>query len=129
MSDFRSAVRFGHCFDNTIWFIVMLVSVWFPMRLASIKTPMSLIISQDNSNLVTSPRRSLNIFGTKFPLQYELFTTWRFRKYTFDCLFPQLYLHHFSSAAYVAEITRTTLSMDKPQFKVTFRQPAFPLTQ
>lgn len=121
-------VNVGLPFSCPIWtllltvlygFVVMLVSVWFPMRLVSIKAPMSLIISQDNSNLVTSPRRSLNIFGTKFPLQYELFSTWRFRKYNLRLLVSAIiFTSLFICGLYVAEITRTTLSMEKPQFKV-----------
>jgi hypothetical protein len=44
-------------------------------------SPVSLISTSDNSNFVTSPKRSFNIFGKNIPLQYEFFTVWRFRKY------------------------------------------------
>ncbi len=52
-----------------------------PMKRMSKKAPLSLIIAQDNSNLVSSPRRSFRIFGKSFPYHYELYSTWRFRKY------------------------------------------------
>lgn len=43
--------------------------------------PVSLISTADNSNFVTSPRRSFNLFAKNIPLQYELYSIWRFRKY------------------------------------------------
>ncbi len=46
-----------------------------------LKPPIALITTADNSNFVSSPRRSFNIFSKNMPLHYELFTTWRFRKY------------------------------------------------
>lgn len=46
-----------------------------------IKPPIALITTADNSNFVSSPRRSFNIFAKKMPLNYEAYTTWRFRKY------------------------------------------------
>ncbi len=99
--------------------IVLLLSVWFPMRLMSIKEPMSLIVSQDNSNLVSSPRRSIKIFGTKFPLQYEMFSTWRFRKYNLRLIVSAvLFTSLFISGLYIAEITRVTLSHEKAQFTI-----------
>ena len=61
--------------------IAVIASVWLPMKWMAHKTPMSLIIAQDNSNLVTSPRRSFNILGKSMPFHYETFTTWRFRTY------------------------------------------------
>ncbi len=99
--------------------IVLLLSVWFPMRLMSLKPPMSLIVSQDNSNLVSSPRRSLRIFGTKFPIQYEMFSTWRFRKYNLRLLVSAvIFTSLFISGLYIAEITRVTLSHEEPQFQI-----------
>lgn len=106
--------------------IVLLASVWFPMRLMSIKPPMSLIVSQDNSNLVSSPRRSLNIFGTKFPLQYEMFTTWRFRKYNLRLLVSAvIFTSLFIAGLYIAEITRVTLSHEEAQFTVDLTETGY----
>ena len=99
--------------------IVLLVSVWFPMRIMAIKTPMSLIVSQDNSNLVSSPRRSLNIFGSKFPLNYEIYTSWRFRKYNLRLLVSAIiFTSLFMCGLYIAEITRVTLANDSAQYEV-----------
>lgn len=99
--------------------IILLFSVWFPMKLMAIKTPMSLIVSQDNSNLVSSPRRSLKLYGTKFPFHYEFFSTWRFRKYNLRLLVSAvIFTSLFISGLYIAEITRVTLSHEKPQFEI-----------
>lgn len=99
--------------------IVLLFSVWFPMKIMAIKPPMTLIVSQDNSNLVSSPRRSLNIFGSKFPLNYELYSTWRFRKYNLRLLVSAIiFTSLFMCGLYIAEITRVTLANDTPQYTV-----------
>lgn len=62
-------------------FAVVYLSVYLPMKSLSRKTPLSLITSEDNSNLVSSPRRSFRIFGKRFPRDYELFGFWRYRFY------------------------------------------------
>ena len=98
---------------------VLLVSVYFPMRIVSLRAPMSLIAAEDNSNLVSSPRRSFNIFGTKFPLLYEIFSTWRFRMYNLRLLVSAvIFTSLFISGLYIAEITRDTLAEEKPQFEL-----------
>ena len=107
--------------------IVLLVSVWFPMKIMAVKPPMSLIVSNDNSNLVSSPRRSINIFGSKFPLQYEIFSAWRFRKYNLRLLVSAIiFTSLFISGLYIAEITRITLSHEKPQFEVDLTDTGMP---
>lgn len=99
--------------------VVLLFSVWFPMKIMAIKPPMTLIVAQDNSNLVSSPRRSLNIFGSKFPLNYEMYTSWRFRKYNLRLLVSAvIFTSLFICGLYVAEITRVTLANDQPQYTV-----------
>ena len=61
--------------------VVALVGVLLPMKLLSRKTPMSLIIAQDNSNLISSPRRTKFVIGERFLKIYESLGMWRFRKY------------------------------------------------
>ena len=99
--------------------IVLLASVFFPMRIMAVRMPMTLIVAQDNSNLVSSPRRSLNIFGSKFPLNYEMYSTWRFRKYNLRLLVSAvIFTSLFICGLYVAEITRVTLANDSPQYTI-----------
>ncbi len=61
--------------------LLVLASTYIPMKAMASKPPIELIYAQDNSNLVTSPRRSFKVFGKKFPKYYELFGMWRFRRY------------------------------------------------
>lgn len=61
--------------------LIVLAAVYYPMKSISKKPPVSLITTQDNSNLVTSPKVSFKIFGTSFPFKYELFSVLRYKKY------------------------------------------------
>ena len=62
-------------------YTVVLISAGSAMGSMLFSAPVSLITTADNSNFVTSPRRSFNIFAKKIPLQYEAYSIWRFRKY------------------------------------------------
>ncbi len=65
-----------------VWlFCVILLAVFPSVKFLATRTPNSLIIAGDNSNYVSSPRYSFKIFRKKFPLHYELFGFWRFRRY------------------------------------------------
>lgn len=97
--------------------IAVIASVWLPMKWMSRKTPMSLIIAQDNSNLVTSPRRSFNILGKSMPLHYETYTTWRFRTYFVKLIatataFSALFL----CGLYIRQMVQTNLNNTITEF-------------
>lgn len=105
---------------------VILASVWTPMKVMSIKDPMSLIITEDNSNLVTSPRRSFNIFAEKFPTKYEFYSLWRFRKYNIQVLTSAIvFCALFIMGLYMADIYTTDLEYPRPQFTVDLTQSGF----
>ena len=100
--------------------IAVVASVWLPMKWMSIKTPMSLIVAQDNSNLVTSPRRSFSILGKSMPLHYETYTTWRFRTYFIKLIatataFSALFL----CGLYIRQMVQTTLNDSITEFELT----------
>ncbi len=57
------------------------IAVYAPIKRLASRPPVELIVAQDNSNMVSSPRRSLRIFNKSFPYHYELFSVWRFRGY------------------------------------------------
>ncbi len=61
--------------------LVAIIGVYLPMKILSRKTPMSLIIAEDNSNLISSPRSTRFVAGSKFLKIYEALGVWRFRKY------------------------------------------------
>ncbi len=99
--------------------IVVLVSVFFPMRIMAIRQPMSLIVTQDNSNLVSSPKYSINVFKKKFPTMYELYSSWRFRKYAASTLVISIvFCAFFIMGLYLANIYTTDLNYKRPDFTV-----------
>jgi len=96
---------------------VVLISVWMPMRWMSTRQPMSLIITEDNSNLVTSPIRSINLLNKTFPTQYEFYSIWRFRKYSVQLLTTAIvFCALFIMGLYLADIYTTDLEYPRPQF-------------
>ncbi len=81
------AIGIGRLPFALLWtFIVVLVAVLPSVKILSAKTPVSLIAAEDNSNLVSSPRRSKRLFGKKYPFHYELLSFFRFRKYYVNLL-------------------------------------------
>jgi hypothetical protein len=106
--------------------VVILASCWTPMKIMSVKDPMGLIITEDNSNLVTSPQRSFNIFGEKFPTKYELYSLWRFRKYNVQILTTAIvFCALFIMGLYMANIYTTDLEYPRPQFEVNLNDSGF----
>jgi len=99
--------------------IVIAASVWGPMKAMSVKDGMKLIVTEDNSNLVSSPRASLNVFGEKFPTKYELYSIWRFRKYNIQLLSTAIvFCALFIMGLYVADIFAKDLTYPRPQFTI-----------
>lgn len=97
--------------------VVVLAAVFFPMRVTSFRNPMSLIITEDNSNLVTSPRKSFNLLGKSFPGHYEMYSLWRFRKYNAQLLTSAIiFCALFICGLYLANIYTTDLNYPRTQF-------------
>lgn len=99
--------------------IVVTVAVFFPMRVMAVRMPMTLIVTQDNSNLVSSPSKSVNVFKRKFPTFYEALSSWRFRKYSANLLLTAIvFCAIFIMGLYLAEIYTTDLEYNRPEFTV-----------
>lgn len=99
--------------------IIVFLAVRVPTERLSRRTPMSLIAAQDNSNLVSSPKRSFKIFNKSFPYHYELFTTWRFRKYFLRTLVASiLFTSIFLCAVYVGYMKKTDEAVVGPEYLV-----------
>ena len=106
---------------------VILCSVWTPMKIMSVKDPMSLIVTEDNSNLVSSPQVSFNIFGENFPTKYEFYSIWRFRKYNIQLLTTAIvFCALFIMGLYMADIYTTDLEYPRPQFTVDLSKTGYP---
>lgn len=101
--------------------VVVTISVISPMRIMSMRTPMSLIRTEDNSNLVSSPRRSFNILGKKFPAHYEIYSIWRFRKYNIQLLTSAIaFCALFIVGLYLGKVYDTSIEFSKPQYTLDF---------
>lgn len=104
--------------------VITMLSVYFPMKVMSLRQPMKLIIAEDNSNLVTSPRRSVNILEKSFPQKYEALSLLRFRKYLASLLITaSLMCALFISGIYLYRLTGRAIesfTSEKEQFKVNF---------
>ncbi|MBE6587733.1 MAG: ABC transporter permease [Ruminococcaceae bacterium] len=97
--------------------LVVLISVIMPMRITSMRNPMSLIVTEDNSNLVTSPRKSFNLLGKSFPGHYEMYSLWRFRKYNIQLLTSAIiFCALFICGLYLANIYTTDLNYPRAQY-------------
>jgi len=106
--------------------VVIVASVWTPMKLIAIKDPMTLIVTEDNSNLVTSPRASLSIFGEKFPTRYEFYSLWRFRKHVVQLLTTAIvFCALFIMGLYMSEIYATDLNYPRAQFAIDFKESGY----
>ena len=125
----------GFAFHFSLWaflevalfnLVVVLVSVWMPMRVMAIRQPMTLIVTEDNSNLVTSPMRSLNLMKGKFPTYYEFCSIWRFRKYSVQLLTTAIvFCALFICGLYYADIDERKLEYPRPQFTVDLSRTGF----
>jgi hypothetical protein len=100
--------------------LVVTVAVFFPMRVMAVRMPMTLIVTEDNSNLVSSPKNSKNVFQKKFPSYYETISSWRFRKYSTNLLLTAIvFCAIFIMGLYLANIFQTQYDYRKPEYKIT----------
>lgn len=84
------------------------------------RTPVALLTAADNSNYVSSPRRSFRIFGKSFPYHYELYGFVRFRKYyAMVLLSAVLFTSLFSCGLFFADMKRAEGEAAHPAFTVT----------
>ena len=101
----------------------VLAAVCRPMRRLSHRTPIRMLTGQDASGLVSSPRRSLRLFGASFPGRYELFTFWRMRKYYAGLILSAvLFSALFVSGLYIARIQESRA--DVPAYEYIISYPA-----
>lgn len=102
--------------------VVVVAAVWLPMKATSRKWPMSLIISEDNSNYVSSPRMSSSLMSSKsFPHSYELLGLWRYRKYYLKLLLIAIsFSALFICGLYVAQMNRTAETRDLNEYSIVY---------
>ncbi|MBQ4112005.1 MAG: ABC transporter permease [Clostridia bacterium] len=102
--------------------IAVISSVWFPMRKMSKQPPVRHLQAGDNTNLVSSPRRSFFLFGEDFPGKYELYGFWRMRKYYLRLVLSAiLFAAFFISGLYIAELETYHSELDPFEYVVAYR--------
>ena len=100
-------------------FIISVIGAYLPMKVVSRKTPLSLISSEDNANLASSPRKSVDLLGKIFPKHYEFLSLWRFRKHYVKILLSSvLFTSIFVCGIYVSDMFQTRLSQPIREFTV-----------
>ena len=100
-------------------FIISVIGAYLPMKMVSKKTPLSLISSEDNANLASSPRRSVDLLGRIFPKHYEFLSLWRFRKHYAKILLTSvLFTSVFVCGIYVSDMFETSVSQPIYEFTV-----------
>ncbi len=87
--------------------LVVILGVVPSARHLSTQPPVALIAAADNSNFVTSPRRSYKIFNKSFPRHYEILSFSRFRTYYISLIAAAvLFTSMFSCGMSIAEALR-----------------------
>ena len=104
-----------------LWILcVVLVSAVPGIFLLTRQTPVTLLTAADNSNYVSSPRKSFRIFRKSFPFHYELYGFIRFRKYyAMVLLSAVLFTSLFSCGVFFSDMKRTEGEADRPAFSVS----------
>lgn len=104
-----------------ITYIIAIISACLSVGSLFIKPPVALITTADNSNFVSSPRRSFAIFAKKMPLHYELYSTWRFRKYIIKLVLGAVaFSVLFVAGIYGANMMKTENLASKNEFTVVY---------
>ncbi len=104
-----------------IWNVcVVLLSVFPSLRILADRTPVSLIVAGDNSNYVSSPKVSFRIFRKNYPVHYELFGFWRFRRYYVTLLLSSiLFTSLFLCGSFAIDMVKEEERMHRPQYSLT----------
>lgn len=105
-----------------ITYLVAFIAACLSVGGLFIKPPISLITTADNSNFVSSPRRSFNIFAKRMPLNYELYCVWRFRKYIARLVLGAVaFSVIFVTGIYGANMIKTENESAKNEFTITYK--------
>ena len=108
-----------------LWLLTLMISVRRPMRRLSHRTPIWMLTGQDTSGLVSSPRRSLRVFGASFPGRYELFSVWRMRKYFTGLILSAVaFSALFVSGLYLAQIQDVRAEVPAYEYIISYPDTA-----
>ena len=103
-------------------YLIVLIAACTSVGGLFIKPPIALITTADNSNFVSSPRKSFHIFGKNMPLHYEIFSTWRFRKYIARLILGAVaFSVIFVTGIYCANMLKTENEASNEEFVINYR--------
>jgi len=109
---------------------VLIISVFVPVKITASKPPLKLLLAEDNSNLVSSPRYSTQLFGKKFPHSYEMLGLWRFRKYCATLVASSvLFASIFVWITFFKDIYSFTNEQDRAEFTVNNKYEVKEITE
>ena len=101
--------------------LVILLSVHLPMRRMASKPPIQNLTAGDNTPLVSSPRRSFRMYGSGYPIKYELFGMWRLRKYYVGLVLSAvIFAATFVSGFYIADLSTQHADLDPYEYLVHY---------
>ncbi len=101
--------------------LAVFCAVWFPVRRMSGQPPVKHLAGEDNTSLVSSPRRSFYIFGERFPGKYELYAFWRMRRYYLRLVLSAvLFAAVFVTGLYGADLVKTHNETAPTEYLLTF---------
>lgn len=110
--------------------LIILIAVYMPIKRMAVSAPVTLLTAQDNSNLVSSPRRSFDASRIGFPRGYELRSMLRFRKYFVTLVLTAVaFTSIFLCGLYIARMVSDAQSNDIYEYTVTADSPANTLTE
>ncbi len=102
---------------------IVMLAVYVPVKATAVKPPLKLLLAEDNSNLVTSPRLSVQMLGKKFPGTYEKVSLGRFRKYNIQLVLSSvLFAALFVWTSFYCGVYKYSTENEKPEYKVNFNQ-------
>lgn len=79
-----------------------------------------LLIAENNANMVSSPRQSLDFTRMKFPIRYSVYNYWRFRKYYIPLvLFTALFTAFFVCGQYLTTEYARVLRKSQPSYTIS----------
>lgn len=107
--------------------ISAVISVLFPMLVVSRIYPMKHILAADNSDYVSSPRRSFRMLGRSLTRHYEPFTVFRFRRYYLKLMAVTTAVTALAAVIfYAAAPAEAAERTDHAQFSLAFASRGIP---
>ncbi len=126
VSGFAFKSNFGaYVLSFVIAFMISAISLFAPCKRVSRRTPVDNLIADDNSNYVTSPRRSFEFFKVNIPWKYELTSIFRFRKYyAVTLLICVLFVSLFAWTVQLSDLYLESVGSSGPDCVIKFSEPA-----